>query len=226
MASGDVSKVLRAPGRLVVNPSNLAAAYPYGGVEVGKTKPFWALAVPSEYTIYMRELLQDKSVQQYGGVIRTQEAGDKKIELGKGTSGTQGFGDLWYGGDKSIGGDANFEPSNVDFSSDLSLDDYDVYRGDIPAGPRGLDELRRQGKIRRATQGECDAWMEGARRRNPDMYTRLYPTSTYVVLEEITLPPGLFGAHSAAFIIPAGAPRPDGPKGHCQFCYMEDFTRE
>ena len=77
-------------------------------VDVGKDRPFWALAVPSEYTIYMRELLQDKSIQQVGDVIRTQEAGDKKIELGKGTSGTEGFGDLWYGGDKSIGGDNSY----------------------------------------------------------------------------------------------------------------------
>jgi hypothetical protein len=38
MASGDVSKVLRAPGRLVVNPVNGALGFPYGGVEVGKTK--------------------------------------------------------------------------------------------------------------------------------------------------------------------------------------------
>ena len=52
-------------------------------VEVGKNRPFWALAVPSEYTIYMRELLKDKSVVQEGDVIRTQEAGDKKIELGR-----------------------------------------------------------------------------------------------------------------------------------------------
>lgn len=38
MASGNVSKVLRAPGRLVVVPKDLAAGYPYGGVEVGKTR--------------------------------------------------------------------------------------------------------------------------------------------------------------------------------------------
>ena len=38
MASGNVSKVLRAPGRLVVNPINLSSDFPYGGVEVGKTR--------------------------------------------------------------------------------------------------------------------------------------------------------------------------------------------
>ena len=76
--------------------------------EIGYNRPFWAMARPSEYTIYMRELLQDKSIKQAGDVIRTQESGDIKIELGRGNTGTEGFGDLWYGGDKSIGGDNNF----------------------------------------------------------------------------------------------------------------------
>ncbi len=77
-------------------------------VNIGYNRPFWALARPDEYTIYMRELLEEKSPVQEGDVIRTQEAGDKKIELGRGTSGTEGFGDLWYGGDKSVGGNANY----------------------------------------------------------------------------------------------------------------------
>jgi hypothetical protein len=38
MASGNVSRVLRAPGRLVVNPTGLGVTFPYGGTEVGKTR--------------------------------------------------------------------------------------------------------------------------------------------------------------------------------------------
>lgn len=38
MAAGNASRILRAPGRLVVNPSDLSLAYPYGGTEVGKTR--------------------------------------------------------------------------------------------------------------------------------------------------------------------------------------------
>jgi len=38
MAAGSATRVLRAPGKLVVNPSDLALDYPYGGVEVGKTR--------------------------------------------------------------------------------------------------------------------------------------------------------------------------------------------
>ncbi len=37
MVAGDVSRILRAPGRIVVEPTDLSAAYPYGGTEVGKT---------------------------------------------------------------------------------------------------------------------------------------------------------------------------------------------
>ncbi len=75
---------------------------------VGYNRPFWAMARPDEFTIYMRELLQEKSIKQAGNVIRTQEAGDKKIELGRGASGTEGFGDLWYGGNKTVAGNSNF----------------------------------------------------------------------------------------------------------------------
>lgn len=38
MAAGNATRVLRAPGRLVVDPSDLSLDYPYGGTEVGKTR--------------------------------------------------------------------------------------------------------------------------------------------------------------------------------------------
>lgn len=37
MAAGNANRVLRAPGRLIVNPTNLSAPDTYGGVEVGRT---------------------------------------------------------------------------------------------------------------------------------------------------------------------------------------------
>ncbi len=37
MAAGNVARILRGPGRLVIGPTNLSNAYPYGGTEVGKT---------------------------------------------------------------------------------------------------------------------------------------------------------------------------------------------
>lgn len=38
MAAGSATRVLRAPGKLVVDPTDLTLNYPYGGTEVGKTK--------------------------------------------------------------------------------------------------------------------------------------------------------------------------------------------
>lgn len=38
MVAGDVSRVIRAPGRVVVNPTDLSTTYPYGGTEIGKTR--------------------------------------------------------------------------------------------------------------------------------------------------------------------------------------------
>lgn len=38
MALSNVNRIIRAPGRLVVAPTNLSAAFPYGGKELGNTK--------------------------------------------------------------------------------------------------------------------------------------------------------------------------------------------
>ena len=38
--------------------------------------------------------------------------------------------------------------------------------------------------------------------------------NVYVVLGEMQVPAGLFGAHSATFIVPSGVPRPTGDLGH------------
>lgn len=36
MAAGNAAQVMRASGRIVVGPTNLAAVFPHGGVEIGK----------------------------------------------------------------------------------------------------------------------------------------------------------------------------------------------
>lgn len=38
MAPGKSSRTIRASGRLVVGPTDLSTAYPYGGTEVGRTQ--------------------------------------------------------------------------------------------------------------------------------------------------------------------------------------------
>jgi hypothetical protein len=129
------------------------------------------------------------------------------------------------GGFFQIGGDRYNRPSDAVMSPDLTLDDYPVYRGAIPAGEKGLDALERQGKIRRATAADLAPWQNDAQRASR-LRSGLSLGSVYVVLKEITLPPGLFGAHRADFIIPAGVPKPNGPKGHCDFYFVKDGTVE
>lgn len=38
MVAGNVSQILRVPGRIVIDPTDLSAAYPHGGTEVGHVK--------------------------------------------------------------------------------------------------------------------------------------------------------------------------------------------
>jgi hypothetical protein len=85
------------------------------------------------------------------------------------------------------------------------------------AGQHGLDALIEQGKLRRATKADYDAWIEKAsaeyRKFNPDLTVKV-PFMTmeraYVVLAPIDLPLGLSGSF---FIVPEGITPPNGARG-------------
>ena len=38
MSTGSVRDVLRVPGKLVINPTDITAAFPHGGTELGLTR--------------------------------------------------------------------------------------------------------------------------------------------------------------------------------------------
>lgn len=122
-----------------------------------------------------------------------------------------------------VGGTHDTKLEDAHYTEELSLDDYSVYRGEIPAGTRGLDELARLGRIRPATAADLQAFRDGGGELAASEENFL--ENVYVVLEPITLPPGLFGAHSRTFIVPLGVPAPEGPKGHCTFLMMDGFGR-
>jgi len=124
-----------------------------------------------------------------------------------------------------IGGNPYNRPTNVVFSSDLKLENYPVYKSDIPAGDRGIDALQRQQKIRLATAYDLSKW-SGDKGSKSRLQSELEAGRIFVVNEQITLPPGLFGAHRRDFIIPADVPKPKGPKSHCNFFYLKDGTFE
>jgi hypothetical protein len=131
-------------------------------------------------------------------------------------------GDIFFVGQPEI----NVE-EDVIYSDDLKLDMYPVYKGEVPAGLKGVEVLLEKGKIRKATKEDIQAWLNGAEKDTRDAKDLTAEFSVvYVALEKIDIPPGLAGAHRRFFIIPKGVPKPGGKKGHCKFYFMEDFTSE
>jgi len=131
---------------------------------------------------------------------------------------------------KEIGRFINKPSHGVFYVGDRPKDPKEVLYSDSLAGPKGLDRLVKEGRLRPAKQADIDAWTAKAsekyRRLNPGLreeHKDLRVKWTYVVLEELTLPNGLYGAQSRSFIISYGVPFPKGPRGHNRF-YRADGT--
>ena len=78
-------------------------------VEVGSKRPFWAMNMPGRRGITMDDVLEDHNIVGEGDVFNPQAIGDKKIEIGKDSdTDPEGFGDLWYSGTETIGGQKNY----------------------------------------------------------------------------------------------------------------------
>jgi hypothetical protein len=105
-----------------------------------------------------------------------------------------------------------------------------------PAGDDGLKDAVARGLIRPLKTGDVDAvrahYRTLAARRDggvvdippvagttldappPVRIPRLSPFRGYVVLKPFVFPAGLYGAHSAQFMVPRGVPSPTGEPGH------------
>jgi hypothetical protein len=101
------------------------------------------------------------------------------------------------------------------------------YDKDAPiAGPKGVEYAQSQGILRQATAADFRAWYKAKQQLPPDhllppapgraySYHDAQPMlGVYVVLKPFHFPAGLYGGHSAAFIIPEGVPKPTGDPGH------------
>lgn len=104
---------------------------------------------------------------------------------------------------------------------------------DLPAGEKGLEQLVREGKLRRANNRDMDAWSRLSRGSVPfgtlhsgagSAYPTTGPGGTYVVLKPMQFPAGLFGAHAVTFIVQRGVPIPTGKAGHSQVLDMNSGT--
>lgn len=110
-------------------------------------------------------------------------------------------------------------------STDISPESYHDKSAPL-AGPAGLEDALRNGLLRKATASDAEDWANAVVKNSPP---RDVPPvagqgipkppkpglhNAYVVLKPFTYPSGLYGAHSAIFIIPKGIPKPNGNPGH------------
>lgn len=89
-----------------------------------------------------------------------------------------------------------------------------------------MSQLLREGRIRRATVRDMEAWRAATGDRRSDSLHLDYSSGnqflfrTYVVVREMTYPAGLYGAHSVTFMVPKHVVRPYGNPGHSRVLEM------
>lgn len=105
------------------------------------------------------------------------------------------------------------------------------------AGEAGLRDAVAKGLLREARSSDIEAWkaaydaanrrdvppVSGGSERSSSGGERLVHNG-YVVLQAMRIPAGLYGAHSATFIVPRGVPRPTGNPGHSQILDYNTLT--
>ena len=116
-------------------------------------------------------------------------------------------------------------------SNEVSLNSF-VDRSKPLAGKAGLDDYMKKGFLRKVTAEDLDKWAELKAKqaydigegvppvadRDPRDRTRAFRPARvqngYVILKEMTIPAGLYGAHMATFFVAKGVPLPKGNLGH------------
>lgn len=103
--------------------------------------------------------------------------------------------------------------SDLISSPDFRLEDFVLNRkaGEVPAGRRGLDELIKRGFLRQASPKDVESFEKSG------VAGILRGLPSYVVLKQVTMPDGLYGANSVNILVPDGIPVPNGPRGHNRF---------
>lgn len=99
---------------------------------------------------------------------------------------------------------------------------YDTVNS-ILGGKAGLQLAIERGDIRRATQADLAAWIDGAARatqHSKETIDRLNPHNTWVIVRDVRVPPGL---HGISYILPSGV-SVFGEGGLGTYYRMDDFT--
>lgn len=110
-------------------------------------------------------------------------------------------------------------------SDDIPVDSF--FDNSAPsAGMAGIEDLLRQGLIRKATSDDVTAWLEREAEANgeklPPEVSRSISAkhksiglfNAYVILGQITIPAGLYGGRAVSFFLDEGVPYPKGDLGH------------
>lgn len=103
------------------------------------------------------------------------------------------------------------------------------------AGEAGLREAVAKGLLREARESDLSAWQsayDAARLRDAPPVSGAPPSrvsggmlhNAYVVVRPMRIPAGLYGAHSATFIVPRGVQRPTGEPGHSRILDWNTMT--
>lgn len=114
-------------------------------------------------------------------------------------------------------------------------------KDEVLSGKMGLQAAIDKGLIRQANPSDNEAWLdalEKEKKKIPDFDVPPVAGKTvrdylprisispdaYVVLKDFVYPSGLYGGHSAIFIIPKGVKRPSGDPGHSSVYDMNDLS--
>ncbi|MCH7335291.1 hypothetical protein [Acinetobacter sp. NIPH 2699] len=113
-------------------------------------------------------------------------------------------------------------------SNDRTLDDV-IDKNAPLAGEAGIRDAVAKGLLRPANKADINGWKAAYNKANnihtPPVIGATESSSdtgmeyvhfhnAYVVLKEMTIPAGLYGAHSVTFFVPKGVPTPKGERGH------------
>lgn len=118
-------------------------------------------------------------------------------------------------------------PSQVQslVSPDSAVGASEFSSGTNVDGPFGLQRLLDEGAIRKATRADVAELDRVLTRKSPTgrlapVHASIATSEAYVVLRPITMPTGMYGAHSATFLIPRGVPMPKDSGSHNRYWMM------
>jgi hypothetical protein len=109
------------------------------------------------------------------------------------------------------------DTGSITLSMLVGSEQFDVSA--VPPRAVGVAMLLQQGAIRRATADDQAELNAALTRASPTGYlapvsVRLNDRDTFVILKPITIPRGMYGAHSSTFLIAKGVALPDDPGSH------------